>query len=55
MIERENKILKRKKIIAKEIYNDYGVNVENLEKKSEAELVKIKKRCLIDEKHSETA
>jgi len=55
MIERENEILKRKKIIALEIYNEYGFCVENLEKKSEAELVKIKKRCLIEEKHTGTA
>ena len=55
MIERENELFRRKKNIANDIYNEYGFSVENLEKTSEAELVRIKKRCLIDEKHTGTA
>ena len=55
MIERENELFRRKKNIANEIYNEYGFSVENLEKKTEADLVRIKKRCLIDEKHTGTA
>jgi hypothetical protein len=55
MIERENEVLKRKKHIARTIYAEYGVSVENLEKTSEAELVRMKKRFLIEEKHAETA